>query len=323
MIKRIVNTIENSKTIETLTEKATLDKLTGFLNKASGTEKIAAMCKELDGALMIFDLDSFKLVNDIYGHDMGDQVLIAFSEIVRRNTRSYDVLSRIGGDEFLGFFKNLTVETAVNSISERLNTQLRKRCEELMGEDFDIPIGISIGVAFVSEDERDFSMLFKCADSAMYRVKQNGKHGFGIYCENMKEEQGQEGTLEEEIARLSQIFEERNIKEEPIILEKDAFTNIYRFSIRLFREQKKRYCKILVSLKGEEQKESISETAQCFLEFMKKELRSCDIVVQVKADQYFIFLPMVSEEEGSLIKKKIEEAFESARMVLEQVSFEE
>ena len=82
LVSRIFNTIESHKTIELLTEKATLDKLTGFINKASGIEKISEMCQDHDGALMLFDLDNFKLVNDIYGHDMGDEVLIAFSEIV-------------------------------------------------------------------------------------------------------------------------------------------------------------------------------------------------------------------------------------------------
>ena len=82
LVNRITNTIDNSRTIENLTEEASLDKLTGFLNKGSGSEKVSSLCQNRPGALLIFDLDSFKLVNDIYGHDMGDRVLVAFSEIV-------------------------------------------------------------------------------------------------------------------------------------------------------------------------------------------------------------------------------------------------
>ena len=80
---RIFKAIESHKTIEFLTENATLDKLTGFLNKASGTEKISELCSDHNCAIMLFDLDNFKLINDLYGHDMGDEVLITFAEIVR------------------------------------------------------------------------------------------------------------------------------------------------------------------------------------------------------------------------------------------------
>ncbi|MBR5419864.1 MAG: response regulator, partial [Lachnospiraceae bacterium] len=108
LLKRIHNSIVNSKTIESLTEEATLDRLTGFLNKASGTEKVSGLCRETTGALMILDLDNFKLVNDLYGHDMGDRVLVEFASIFRYNVRKEDVISRIGGDEFLAFFPQMT-----------------------------------------------------------------------------------------------------------------------------------------------------------------------------------------------------------------------
>ena len=79
LVNRIRNTITNNRTIESLTEEATMDKLTGFLNKMSGTERVSGLCRERSGALMILDLDNFKLVNDLYGHDMGDRFLVALA----------------------------------------------------------------------------------------------------------------------------------------------------------------------------------------------------------------------------------------------------
>ena len=70
LLSRIKNTIMNHKTIESLEEEVTVDKLTGFLNKASGSEKIEKLCRETRGALLVMDLDNFKLVNDLFGHDM-------------------------------------------------------------------------------------------------------------------------------------------------------------------------------------------------------------------------------------------------------------
>ncbi len=98
LIKRITNTIESARKIENLTEEATLDKLTGFLNKARGTSRISDLCSSNSGALMLFDLDNFKLVNDLFGHDMGDKVLVALSNIIRHHIRTNDVVRRIGGD---------------------------------------------------------------------------------------------------------------------------------------------------------------------------------------------------------------------------------
>ena len=82
LLRRIDNTIKNNKTIETLTEEAMIDMLTGVLNKARGTERVSKLCGRKSGALMIMDLDNFKPVNDIFGHDMGDKILKAFADII-------------------------------------------------------------------------------------------------------------------------------------------------------------------------------------------------------------------------------------------------
>ncbi len=118
LIRRIDNAITNAKTIESLTEEATTDGLTGLLNKASGTERISKLCDERAGTLMLFDLDNFKLVNDLYGHDMGDRVLESFADIVRHNVRGEDVVARIGGDEFMAFFCDMQKEEAVAALTK-------------------------------------------------------------------------------------------------------------------------------------------------------------------------------------------------------------
>ncbi len=310
IISRIVKTIENSKMIETLTEKATLDKLTGFLNKSSGTEKITAMCQKKTGALMLFDLDNFKLVNDIYGHDMGDQVLIGVADIMRHNTRSEDVISRIGGDEFLAFFTNLTSKAAVKALTDRLNLQLLNKCISLMGEDFDIPIGISIGVAFVPEHSRDFDLLFRCADSAMYRVKQNGKHGVRIFEDDVfLDNVEQEDDLRTDMFRITQILEERSQDEGAMVMGKETFYQTYRFAMRFLKRYKKGVEKVLFCLQTEDPDESLSELAAVFINLLQKKLRKSDVIVQIKSDQILIFLPIITQEEGEMVIKRIEDAF--------------
>ena len=329
LVSRIFNTIESHRTIEILTEKATLDKLTGFMNKASGTEKISEMCLDHTGALMLFDLDNFKLVNDIYGHDMGDEVLIAFSEIMKHNTREGDVVSRIGGDEFLGFFCNFISKIAVKSLTDRLNEQLINKCIELMGEEFDIPIGISVGVAFVPEHTRDYNTLFKCADSAMYRAKQGGKHGAQIYEEQLYTKASEnESDLSVDLARISQIVEERNDSDGAMVLGKEVFYQTYRFALRFIRRYKKGAGKILFSLSVDDD-ESLSELVTAFIELLKTKLRKSDVIVQIKSDQILVFLPIIAKEEMDLVTGRIEAAFgdidfKSAKMefVSDHVAFD-
>lgn len=330
MLSRIAKTIENNKMIVTLTEKATLDKLTGFLNKSSGTEKITAMCQKKTGALMLFDLDNFKLVNDIYGHDMGDQVLIGVAEIMRHNTRSEDVISRIGGDEFLAFFSNLTSKAAVKALTDRLNLQLLNKCIALMGEEFDIPIGISIGVAFVPEHSRDFDLLFRCADSAMYRVKQNGKHGVRIFEDDVfLEASDHEDDLLTDMARITQIIEERSQEEGAMVMGKETFYQTYRFAMRFLKRYKKGVEKVLFCLQTDDPELSLSELAAGFIDLLQKKLRKSDIIVQIKSDQIMIFLPIITKEEGEMVIKRIEDAFwenqtkpVTLQHVVDHISFE-
>ena len=112
VLQRIKNTILNTETIVNLTEEAMTDKLTGFFNKSAAEQKMTDLCMLGYGMMMILDLDNFKLVNDIYGHEMGDRVLESFADITKKNTRANDVLCRIGGDEFLVFFVNTNDEHA-------------------------------------------------------------------------------------------------------------------------------------------------------------------------------------------------------------------
>ena len=330
LISRVKKAIENQKTIEMLTEKASVDKLTGFLNKASGTEKIKKMCLDSNGALMLFDLDNFKLVNDIYGHDMGDQVLIAFSEILRHSTRVDDVISRIGGDEFLAFFSNLTYQTAVKALVDRVNDQIIGKCIELMGQEFNIPIGISVGVAFVPEHSRDYQALFRYVDSAMYKVKQNGKHGVRIHDEKTVVMGSKvEGSLDVDMAHINQILEERGDNDGAMVMGKDTFIQAYRFALRFLRRYEKGAGKVLLSLAEEGTGGTLSEFAPKFIEVLQKKLRKSDIIMQLRLDQIVVFLPLVTIEEGEMVAGRLKQAFDemgaegvSLRYVTDHISFE-
>ncbi len=307
LIKRINNTIINSKTIESLTEEATLDKLTGFMNKTAGTEKVAALCRNTEGALLILDLDNFKLVNDLYGHDMGDRVLVEFAGIVRLNIRAGDVVSRIGGDEFMGFFPGLSEREAVASLSERLNTQLKDEAAVLMGEDHGIPFGISIGVALTTGYD-DYQLLFQYADSALYEVKRNGKHGFEIYDPEVISGKGGD-DIERDLSRLVSIMSERNEGKGAMLLGQEAFSWNYRFIERFLSRYGGTVARVLFSLSSSETGLIFTEMVSEFGRILKNTLRKSDLILQWQHNRYFVVMPLLTEKDTGKVSERIMESW--------------
>ncbi len=309
LIKRINNTIVNRKTIESLTEEATMDKLTGFLNKASGTKRVTELCREERGALMIMDLDSFKLVNDLYGHDMGDRVLEAFSSVVRENVRAEDVVCRIGGDEFMGFFAEMTEESAVASLTKRLNTRLMQEADSLMGDDHGVPLGISIGVAVSNENANDYQLLFQFADNALYEVKRNGKHSYCIYDPEMTHE-AEEENLEEDLNRVLQIVSERGEGKGALLLGIEAFSWNFRYMERFRQRYGGCGTRILFSLSSEEKGVLYTEMVSEFGNVLKNSLRKSDILMQWKKNKYLVVLPLLQESDIPKIIDRLRNAWE-------------
>ena len=310
LLRRIQNTIKNNRKIEDLEEEATVDRLTGLWNKAKGTERVSKLCKRQHGALMILDLDSFKLVNDLFGHDKGDQILKSFANIAKKNSRETDTICRIGGDEFLGFYDNLVDERAVGSLTNRLNKQLQTAAKEILGEEHGIPLGISIGVVMVPGNGRDYNDLFAKADSALYKVKQNGKHGYAIYgMEDSGDEDGSENS-ENRLDRLVQIIEERNDKSGALFLGKDYFSVVYKYVMRFYRRYGGDAAIVLFELNPPNaDAQYVMEAAEQFSSFVEKTLRMSDIMVQNGSHSFLVMLTECSKDDIEKVLTRIVEAY--------------
>ncbi|MBR4767895.1 MAG: response regulator, partial [Lachnospiraceae bacterium] len=97
LVRRIRNILGNVRKIQELSEEAMTDSLTGLLNRESVSRELERICRTSRGTLFVIDLDSFKLVNDIYGHESGDRILISFAELLQNHFRLRDIVGRIGG----------------------------------------------------------------------------------------------------------------------------------------------------------------------------------------------------------------------------------
>lgn len=124
-------------------------------------------------AAVFVDLDGFKRVNDTFGHNVGDEVLIEIARRLLECLRECDTLARHGGDEYVMLLEELTDQEQVASIAERILARFREPVRTDVG---DIPVWASIGV-HVADDGDDYDSLLRAADGAMYDAKRAGQGG--------------------------------------------------------------------------------------------------------------------------------------------------
>ena len=168
---------------EELERLSATDPLTGLLNRRSFGESLEARFdwaskRGSSAALFYIDLDNFKLVNDRFGHQAGDDVLLKVTEILRGETRSRDVAARLGGDEFALFFDDMSPEAVQRKAEEMIQASGRLRAHS---GDPEHPLGFSLGIAaWDPASGEDLESLAQRADTAMYAVKRRGKGGFEV-----------------------------------------------------------------------------------------------------------------------------------------------
>ncbi|AJQ29172.1 HD domain-containing phosphohydrolase [Pelosinus fermentans] len=159
---------ERKKTEERLRYVTFHDSLTGLYARSYFEEEIRRLDMRRSGVvgLMVCDLDGLKLVNDTLGHESGDQMLINAASIFKNSFRDGDVVSRVGGDEFVVIMENITREH-MEEACQRLKNGIRMNNESNQ----DVPVSLSIGFAISSGPSMTMRELFKEADNNMYREK--------------------------------------------------------------------------------------------------------------------------------------------------------
>lgn len=171
------------KTLDELKSHAYTDLLTGLNNRRAFKERFNETHElyrryQRPFSLAVLDIDHFKKINDKYGHDGGDYILAKVAELFKIVVRSTDVLGRLGGEEFAILFRE-TPSRDVEKALERIFATLKEA--SFIFEQQKITVTVSAG-AVCCESVTDFSyeMLFKQADSLLYKAKQNGRNQFNI-----------------------------------------------------------------------------------------------------------------------------------------------
>jgi len=159
------------------------DGLTGLLNRRAffdelGRRHARLLHDNMPAALMYVDMDNFKLVNDVHGHQTGDEAILALTRILLDNTRPIDLVARLGGDEFVVWLDGADMETAAKRA--RILLEKSAALSSFSGAK-DRPLGISVGIAVRDAASKEpLEQLVLRADQTMYQVKKHGKGSFGI-----------------------------------------------------------------------------------------------------------------------------------------------
>jgi diguanylate cyclase (GGDEF)-like protein/PAS domain S-box-containing protein len=143
--------------------------------------------------VMFLDLDRFKLINDSFGHVVGDQLLVEVAGRLKQEIRTGDTLARLGGDEFMLLLPQPTSRAQAESVAQKLIESLR---QPFFLRSKEVYINVSIGIAVFPDDSADINTLITNADMAMYEVKSTGKNGYTFYHDELEHAAAEKISIE-------------------------------------------------------------------------------------------------------------------------------
>jgi diguanylate cyclase (GGDEF)-like protein/PAS domain S-box-containing protein len=175
----VVDITERRQLEQKLERQAQTDVLTGLCNRRhfySLGKKELSRTHRLGTTLsvLMIDIDRFKSINDTYGHDVGDQVLMAMAQACTPQLRENDLLARLGGEEFAVLLPDTQIATA-EQVANRLRETLAQMAIPLAGGNF-VSFTVSAGVAALADPQDGLDTLLKRADVALYRAKRSGRN---------------------------------------------------------------------------------------------------------------------------------------------------
>ena len=190
--------IERKRTELELVRLAQFDQLTGLPNRTLLRERVnhalARAARSGAGvATLILDMDRFKEINDMLGHEVGDKLLIEAGKRIRANVRDQDTVARLGGDEFAVVLEGVSEAKEVLPVIERIVNSLR---EVTAVDGHEVNTSTSIGIAMYPENGSNLSELLRAADLAMYQAKSAGRSCYQFFADAMQEEAQSRRALE-------------------------------------------------------------------------------------------------------------------------------
>jgi len=179
------------------------DSLTGLLNRYAfdKTRRLAATNTPRNGglmALLLIDIDNFKFINDSFGHDAGDELLMQIVARIQDSLRGHELFARLGGDEFAIILTNIAGYADAGNVAKRILETFKKSFKL---SESTVDCSCSIGIAFYPDGDGNAEDIVKYADIAMYRAKNNGKNQLCFFEDSMQEEFSYRYKLEKKLQK--------------------------------------------------------------------------------------------------------------------------
>ena len=172
----LTNINEQQQQLEKLVDQSSKDLLTGLYNKVTTEQKITKLLTNNSiGTIYMIDLDNFKLLNDTLGHATGDKALKDVANILKEFFLKFDIIGRIGGDEFIVFCPNFVNE---ESIINRANLLIQSLRQTYGNKQNSVRLSASVGIYLGTKEDNEFKNLYQKVDDALYKAKSLGKNQF-------------------------------------------------------------------------------------------------------------------------------------------------
>lgn len=286
------------------------DSLTDFLNRRYFEDKINnyLLSSKSCGTFFMMDLDNFKQVNDTYGHKTGDELIQAFADVIRENTRDDDFVCRMGGDEFAVFFFELEEERVICKRAESIIKDFAKIRTEMGCSMCSVSIGIM--TKYYGGEELDCEQLYEKADQALYYVKNNGKDAYHLF-ESMPEDlkNNRQTGCQMDLDQLMRQVTERKYRPGAYAVEYDRFSFIYQFIARNVERNGQHVQVVLLSMELPKDREISLERIEDSLVLLEsaivRSLRRGDVTSRFSSTQQVVVLMDASKEDGVMVANRI------------------
>lgn len=312
-IDKILKMTEQKKELQDIALK---DGLTDLLNRRY-MERLLNHT-ETDGKkgfFMLLDLDNFKLVNDIFGHKVGDDVLVRFARVMEKQVGNENSVCRLGGDEFAVYFSGNYKKKDIISTARKMIAGIEYEINELLLDSGDLKVSVSIGIAQKPEDGKGFTKLYSAADKALYFVKQNGKRGYHFFHDTAIEaKEREEESRHIDLKQFQRLMQEQGRESGAYRVEYARFKWIYQFIVKCMGQENHGAHLLLFTVRdktGDElEKSRAVKGIEALEQAVSKSLNWGDAATKCGRVQYAALLPGSSPEKGKMIACRIQEKFQ-------------
>ena len=299
--------------------EASKDPLTGLWNRSYAVDFVDDYFKDKRhaGCMFMIDMDNFTRINDTYGHIVGDSVIVRLGDTLRGVIREDDIICRIGGDEFILFFKGNSSREFASAKAEEIILGLDRNFSIEEGEE-SRHVSVSIGIALSPVDGNDFATLYNKADKALYFAKKNGKHNYHFYSEETTAKAVRK-TANIDIDYLRRFLQEQNTNPGAYQVEYESFKKIYRFLMRAQKRTNQPVLILLITILSQDNETPDNDILEQAFPRLKKAvsstIRSNDIGTTYSSSQYITLLVDSTPANGYIIAERIRKAFEEGEPI--------